>query len=152
MKFQINFLHSDIPATTPKEKAAYGLIKIGTFSEKFIASLDFWSVSDYENHWKKAILRILEGNNTSILITSLNNPTISNFYTWWPMYRIQKTIYFQNQLFFLNQLRKPFDLKNPFKYVRARQTHNENAEKISEWVLDVNDLKEYAKIMNWKFK
>jgi hypothetical protein len=139
MSFRIDFLQSEVPSEK-QNGLIYGQIKIGGFSEKFSSSLDFWSVADYKNHWRKAIGRILARNSKSALITSIDNPTSSNFYIWWPMYLLGEKVYVQNQLLFLDQLHEPFDLENPFKYVPSRQTHNEDGEKISEWVVDFSDL------------
>lgn len=122
-------------------EACMGIIRIGSFQEKFSASLMYWKADEYKRHWSEAIARIISSNDISALITSMVNPENGSHIFWWPMYRIGKNVFFQNHILFFDQLASPFDESNPFIHVPQRMILNEDGERISEWVLPINELK-----------
>jgi hypothetical protein len=142
MSFLITFLPEDIPNLKAGEKASYGIIQIGKFEERFVASLNFWGKDDYYKQWKQAIKRLTDQKSQrSCLITSLTNPKTANFITWWPIYRVGNSVYFQNQILFMSKLDTPFNPDDPYKYVSPRKTITEDKVEISEWELQVSDLR-----------
>ena len=122
MHFSISFLPERVTSLNRGEKAAYGIIQIGDFQERFISSLNFWRIDDYKKHWRKALERVVGGEDRSCLITSLTNPKRANFITWWPIYRKGDSLYFQNQCFFLEKLKTDFDPDDPYDQVLPRKT------------------------------
>jgi hypothetical protein len=138
MKFSIKFISGNVPDLKPREKAAYGLVQIGDFEERFIASLNFWSTNDYRKQWDQAIKRLSDGNPQSCLITSLTNPHRANFINWWLVYHVGEMFYFQNQILFMAKLAVPFDPNNPFRHIPPRKTITEDNYSISEWKLPAN--------------
>jgi hypothetical protein len=127
----------------PKSKhalAANGSIQIGDFRERFEASVEFWSKSNYRSHWKKSIRRIIDMHGKSCLITSLTDPKSANFLFWWPIYRIGDFAYFQNQVLFFDQIVGPFDPNDPYPHVRDRLTVTEDGSPISEWLVPISSL------------
>ncbi|XZE20901.1 hypothetical protein SH449x_000793 [Pirellulaceae bacterium SH449] len=123
-----------------------GEIRIGGFFESFECSLEFWKASDYEAQWRRAINTIVCGAEKSCLITSMTNPASANFLFWWPIYRVDRVVFIQNQVLFLDECRKTFDLGKPEKWVPDRVSINEDGSKISEWSAPLTDLKEWLKI------
>src|ERR1700737_4794581 len=83
---------------------SYGSIEIGTFDERFLASLVHWDPNDYEHHWKEALTRIVSWADMSCLITSIVNPSTASHLFWWPMYREGDTVYIQHQILFFKNL------------------------------------------------
>jgi hypothetical protein len=122
------------------ERAAYGVIQIGDHTERFLASLDFWTRSDYLRQWQEAIDRIKQGHEKSALFTSITDPKYGNFFTWWPTYVVDGIVYFRNGLLFLDRLGEPFDLANPYKYVENRTTKTQDGTAVSEWSLDISEV------------
>lgn len=59
MAFSIRLIPDPVPNLDPGVVASLGFIQIGSFQERFIASLMYWSADDYKRHWKEAIERIL---------------------------------------------------------------------------------------------
>lgn len=143
MEFSITFSACSVFNSEHNEKSASGIIKIGDFEEQFIASLDFWSLSDYRSHWFTALKRFQQGEVTSSLITSLTDPNNTNFITWWPIYKVNKTLHFQNQILFMADLKEPFCLDNPFAHIPERETHTDIGEPISEWSVPIENVIEF---------
>lgn len=135
MDFSIKFIPGNVPDLKAGEKAAYGIIQIGDFEERFIACLNFWSVDDYQRHWNEAIKRLNNQYPQSCLITSLTNPKTTNFINWWTVYHVGENLYFQNQILFMAKLVIPFDPQNPFEHIPIRKTTTEDNHPISEWKL-----------------
>jgi len=143
MAFSINLIPDPVPNIDPGVVASLGIIQIGLFQERFIASLMYWSADDYRRHWKQAIERILHSSEVSCLITSMVNPIKGNHIFWWPIYRVNERVFIQNQILFFDQLRSPFDERNPFLSVPEHQTIGEDGNSISEWSVQINVLEEY---------
>ena len=145
MEFSIRFSNCSVCDSEHNENSASGIIKIGDFEEQFIASLDFWSLSDYRNHWFTALNRFKNGEVTSSLITSLTEPENANFITWWPIYKVKNILYFQNQILFMADLNQTFCLETPFLHIPERETHTDTGEFISEWSVPVDNVIEFIK-------
>ena len=145
MSFSIRFTRERVTDVARGEKAKFGEIVIGSYCERFFASLDYWRAFDYRNHWKTAITRIVEGKSRSSLITSMDDPAIAKRIFWRPMYRIGDMVYIQHQILFLDMLPTRFDEENPFKFVKERETVNENGEKISEWFVSVREMEVFLR-------
>jgi contact-dependent growth inhibition (CDI) system CdiI-like immunity protein len=143
MAFSIGLIHDTVTNLDPGVVASLGIIQIGSYQERFIASLMYWSADDYRCHWKQAIERILNSSDVSCLITSMVDPTARNHIFWWPMYRENNTVFIQNCILFFDQLQSPFDERNPFSSVTERQTIDEDDNRISEWSVQINELEEF---------
>ena len=122
------------------ESERFGLITIGSYAERFVASITFWDVTRYRRHWQQAIARIVQGSVTSTLITAMYDPAVANFIYWWPIYRLGNTVRFQNHILFLNEIEGSFDPHDPFRFVPQRMIINSDGEKISEWSVSIADL------------
>jgi hypothetical protein len=118
----------------PDSNIALGRIVVGSFSETFEASLDFWGVSDYLASWHRS-LEVLERrkNAVSCLVSSITDPDVSNFIFCWPLYRQGEDVFVQNSVIFLDSLAEPFDQARPWRSIRPRVVVNEDGDKISEW-------------------
>jgi len=73
----------------------------------------------------------------------MHDPTAANFIYWWPMYRLDDTVHFQNHILFLNELKAPFDPNDPFRFVRERTIFNSQGDRISEWSISISELECY---------
>jgi len=141
--FSIKFITDPVPDLEVGERAAFGIIQIGSFQERFISSLDFWSIEEYEQQWIQGLIRVVNHEAKSTLITSLTNPKNTNFITWWPIYRIKETVCFQNHLLFLADLTTPFDPKSPYSHVHKHSTKSDEGQRISEWQLPIAAIKDF---------
>ena len=141
MNFSINLTNKEF--IDGNERFLVGDIQLGEFHEIFMASMSYWNKSDYLMQWKVALIKICNGNDKSCLITSMFDPSIANFIFWWTLYLDGKTVHIQNQIFFLDELEKPFLEANPYEFIPARKTVSDEGDKISEWHVDVNYIEAY---------
>lgn len=144
MGFSIKLLAEPVPDLDPGVRASLGVIRIGDFEERFVASLMYWTPQDYRRHWQQAIRRIVNGSERSCLITSIVDPACSKFLFWWPIYREAQTVFLQNQLLFFDQLSSAFDSSVPFVHVAERRTVNADGERISEWSVPIEELSRFS--------
>jgi hypothetical protein len=149
MSFSISFLDEPLihvfdDPTTP---AAVGRIMISDWDETFISSLHLWSKRDYEAQWRHAIASLLSGNEKAALIVEYLGPEAKHL-RWWPMYRIEDTVYFQEQILFFDQLEEPFLLEKAFSFVGERKTISEDGQRISEWTVGLRDVGEFARLLS----
>jgi CdiI N-terminal domain len=124
----------------PRAEVGRGSIRIGEFEEVFEMVFEYWSLPRYMAQWREGVKRIIDGHSMSCLLTSVTNPVTANFIFWWPIYRVQETVVFQNQMLFLDLLNEPFDVNNPYQFVDPRETVSEDGLPISEWQTTVNEL------------
>jgi hypothetical protein len=121
---------------------AIGVLQLREDREWFHATLGYWTVEDYEESWNKALVRLVNGASISCLVTSLTDPLNSNFLTTWPLYRSGDEVYVQNHLIFLDELLHEFDPATPWESSAPRSV-GEDGHEISEWQLQVTDLREF---------
>ena len=113
-------------------KNGQGEIQIGDFKESFFPEFSFWVKSDYESHWNEASSHLLDGKSVSF-ITSISEPDTSNFIRSWACYPVGEYLVFQEQILFLNDLERPFNLQEPHKNSLPYESVDEDGNKISEW-------------------
>lgn len=142
--FNLNFVSTGKFSAERSEEVALGEISLRNFTENFWASLSIWKIEDYEKQWIEGAKRILEFNRT-VFITDLNNPKTSNFITWWKAWRINEQIFVQNQLLLFSETSSFFDLNNPYELIGERTTETKNREKVSEWEVSLQDIKNFLK-------
>ncbi|XYH97992.1 hypothetical protein ACMHYB_61345 [Sorangium sp. So ce1128] len=138
--FDIYFLDESPGADLPG--CQLGEICISSFREKFVSDVTFWPRFKYEQQWIAAAMRIMTGDRVA-MITSLNEPSLSNFVRWWALYRDGNSIAIQQQLCFLEELREPFDPEVVDKFVEPRRTISEDGQSISEWYTTVAAISEF---------
>ena len=126
---------------------AIGNIKINDFEEDFYASLSYWNINDYIAHWQKSLIRLVDKKKNTCLITSMYNPKQANYIFWWILYlnKTKDLVYIQNHILFLNELKSEFSEKNIYQYIPQRETTTDDGEKISEWIVGINDIKDFIK-------
>jgi hypothetical protein len=123
---------------------AAGRIRVGEFTETFLMDLSFWTVADYRHSWHAALRKLEEAeNSTSCLIASITDPAASNFVSCWPMYREGEEVHVQNSIIFLDELDEQFDAQEPWRFVAARSTLDEDANRISEWLTSAAQVRRF---------
>lgn len=128
-------------ADEPADPVGRGRICIGSFEEEFEMVFEYWTPAQYKRQWREGVRRIVDNRPTSCLLTSIGDPTTANFFFWWPIYRVYDRICVQNQMLFLDDLEESFDLSDPYRSVRARETVSEDGSRISEWQTTIADLR-----------
>lgn len=124
--------------------SCWGEIIINDFKEKFIMSLDSWSLNDYQQQWREGLAKIHQ-QSQSCLVTSAQNLTTKPLVNWWVLYRHGDTIFIQNHLLFgkrfATKLAKiPFTPATCYDYIPPRETISDDGTPISEWSVKVDVL------------
>lgn len=138
--FWIGFIKETFVPDEPGERGAFGLLRLGSWEERFVAHFDEWSKPTYSQQWRRALDRVLEAK-SSALVTDMWLPTHSSCLTWWPMWRFEDTIIFQNHLFFFEQhgVHDPgIEIEDLYRLVGPRQTHDPEGTPVSEWTVPVS--------------
>ena len=135
MAFAIEFVGSEIRDTETGERAYPGRIVVGDLCEDFFAAASYWSTEDYREQWRKGLERIVKGHPESCLITSVNDPKMSEFLYWWLLYREDEAVVFQNAIHFFDQSDSHFDPAEPFVCIPPRVSEGDNGLSPSEWRL-----------------
>lgn len=142
--FAIEILSTDPPAAMPDAQGGTGRITIGDFSEGFFASLTYWDIDEYERSWAASVRHALASEEAdSVLITSITEPSTSNFVFSWPLHRRGDVVYVQNAIIFLDELSTPFDPRQPWLSVNPRETVTEDGDHISEWRTSADALRTF---------
>ena len=117
-----------------------GSLTIGDFNECFQAPLSYWDRGNYLSQWRESLSQLLNGESNSAFVTAMYDPNTANFIFWWVMYLIGENVHIQNHVLFLDELKQPFDEHDIYKFIPARETHTEEGEPISEWVVNLRDI------------
>jgi hypothetical protein len=142
MSFSISFLDEPV-IYDESDPTAAGRLVIGDWEEVFVSSLFHWSKEDYEAQWLNAIKLLLNGEEKAALIVEYLGPEAGRLW-WWPMYKVESTVYLREQILFFDKLKGPFSLEKAFSFVKERQTFNEDGLAFSEWGESVSEVQEFA--------
>jgi hypothetical protein len=131
-------------ANLTDSSTALGRITVGGFFETFEMSLAFWSAEQYRASWRDALEVLAQSDNAiSCLVSSITDPTTSNFVFCWPLYRIGDDVFVQNAVIFLEDLSNSFDPARPWLSVRPHASFDEDGNRISEWLTDVTQITDF---------
>jgi hypothetical protein len=140
MSFNITFTGD---TAEDDDLVAVGEIVLGDDREYFHAPVHYWSARDYEENWRAALQRLVDGEEVSCLITSMFDAKYSNFITTWPLYRIGDQVYVQNHIVFRDELDQPYDETKPWLSVGPRETVDEDGNHLSEWIISLEGVRQF---------
>jgi hypothetical protein len=118
-----------------------GVIKIGNFEERFDCALDYWMPVQYQAQWNDAIDKLLQGHPRVALVSSITNPKTANFLFWWPIYSIDDSAHFQQQILFREDFPCAFDFDSLLESVPVYESIDDEGQKLSEWVTPLEDIR-----------
>jgi len=119
-----------------------GVIIIGDFRERFFSEKKFFDKKNYYQQWEKAVSRIIDGGN-SYFLTSLDDPSHSNYYMGWTVYNYKNDIFVQNKIFLSSQ----FSLHDVLKMTLDLPEFSkitEDGEDVSTWKTTMQEIEEYG--------
>ncbi|MGB6056880.1 MAG: hypothetical protein WBF71_01345 [Microthrixaceae bacterium] len=122
---------------------ATGSIVLEGFRETFESPLHVWKREDYEAQWDQAICRLINGKDSTAIITGLYDPAYANFIQWWPAFRFEGEVRFHSQLLLMEQLDAPFDLDDVYRHVAGYEQVSEDGTPISEWSVPIDALESF---------
>lgn len=121
-----------------------GKIQINEFEENFLIALGYWDSSDYIRQWNNALKKLfISQHEKSCLITSITDPTNTNYMFWWPLYRDGEIVHIQNCVLFLDRLKILFDPYIAYKFIPKRKIISEDGDKISEWTISIEEIHKF---------
>ena len=144
--FDIHLTNDIVTELESNILAVYGKITAGDLAEIFIASLVIWDAEKYESQWRTAVERVVAGESKSALVVSYADPSIAEFLIWWLLYREGDSVYLQNQMLFFDRLKEPWYPGDLQRYVPDRRTVNESGIALSEWVVALQDFREWLHV------
>jgi hypothetical protein len=71
------------------------------------------------------------------------NPQYANFIFWWILYKEDKIVHIQNHVLFLETISEGFKIENIHSYIPEREIYTEDGEAISEWSIDIKEIKDF---------
>ena len=60
------------------------------------------------------------------------------------MYKVEGSIYMQEQILFFDQLKEPFSLDKAFSFISDRRIINEDGQKHSEWNVSLSEVEKFV--------
>jgi contact-dependent growth inhibition (CDI) system CdiI-like immunity protein len=143
--FWIGFINEPLVDAEPGEMGRVGLLKLRVREERFVSHFETWSVRDYYDHWRDALLRALAGK-PSALIVDMQTPARSSHLIWWPVWKVCDELVFHNQLLLFERHGiegSHLDLERLFSLIGERKSHNAEGMPISEWYLPASDAEKF---------
>jgi hypothetical protein len=119
---------------------AVGRITLGEHTEPFEASLEAWDPRRYVQQWQEQAARLVSGADRALCLTSFGGPEAA-YHFGWPMWRFNDAVRVQQYLIIAEQLSAPLDPSRAESVVRDREAASEDGHPISEWVVDVEDVR-----------
>lgn len=111
-----------------------GEISFPGLREEFRSSASYWSMSEYILQWESACRHLRRGAPLTCLVTSMEDPSMANFFRTWVFYRIDpETVAAQCQILFADKLERTFEPASAWQFARKRRTVGVEGQKISEW-------------------
>jgi hypothetical protein len=143
MPFSITFSDPPDSIVLDADMFSYGRLNLGEYSESFVASLSLWSKSDYEAHWHRSIKDILSGQTRRMLVTSIDRPETAEAYFYWPMWRVNDEVIFQERFVLPSDLEEEFDpVTPPISLIGEYEITS-----FSEWRLPIADLETFVSMI-----
>jgi len=138
--FDIAFI-PDAPIYTSEDgwSGQWGRVQLGDFIERFIAPLGRWDQSDYKRQWIDGAQRLIDGERRSAFMVEAGR-------LWWTAWRDGSKIYIQQQLLIDEDLSPACTARAanlPYDLIGTRESHSEDGEMLSEWLISLDDLREF---------
>jgi hypothetical protein len=144
MSFSIKFLSEPVPSEWGQQASqeVLGEITVGEFSERTAVPLNFWSKSQYQEQWRNAANKLLEGNKgKAVFITQFFDPQKKEtgyVLECWPAYREGESVYIQN--FYIPHESMPENWDINFEALIEERNPEDHG---SEWTTTPEDIKRF---------
>ena len=117
----------------------WGRVRLDDFTERFVAPLGKWHQSDYEEQWIEGAQRLIDGEHKSAFVVEAGR-------LWWTAWRESSKIYIQQQLLIDRHYSPAWTATAanlPYDLIGARESQSEDGEELSEWLITLDDLREF---------
>ena len=117
----------------------------GDHHERWEAPLAFWREPDCEAQWREGVTRIVDGAETSRLVTVMTGPGAGQLAQFWTLYRFGEEVAVHEQLW----LESEQGLLDPAKLYDVAGRYGKSLSKDgtppSEWRLSLSDLRDWLR-------
>lgn len=122
-----------------------GKVVFRNFEEPFRTTNKFWSKDQYYTHWIKELKALINGNKLKTgLITDMQDPTSKHScIDVFSMYKFESITYIQNRILVIEEMKEKFNPELIEQYIYDRQIYSEDGDKLSEWQVSVQDIKDF---------
>ncbi len=116
------------------------LLIIDDFCENLRVPIEYWSIEEYKKQWHEGLER-LKYKNSSCIVTSVYNPQIKPWVSYWPMWKVGSKLYIENHYFLYENYKKniknrPFTISTCYKYIPSKSSIKAKI-KPSIWIVDL---------------
>jgi hypothetical protein len=134
------------PSVTTKDgvKQTEAELRLGNDGFIFAIDLRHWPISEYKRQWREGIWRILEGAQSSALMTAYTGPG-GHVHHMWALWREGTGLYVQQHAVVSAELDHPFVPHNPYAYIGTRIEASKHGLPIPEWRIALSDIYAAAK-------
>ena len=129
----------DTPVNIEGECVLPSSIIIDEFSEVINIPLSYWNINNYKVSWLNSLEEGLKNKKHATLVVSMYEPENANFVFTWVLYFSGNDVFVQNKVLFLDECPE-FTPETINEFTGARETHNEDGMKISEWNTDLDSV------------
>jgi hypothetical protein len=139
--FDIRFLNAPPEQREEGGLGLWGEVTLGEYRERFLAPLGLWPRERYEQQWREAAERLLQGaERTAFFTVALQ--------FWWTMARSGQDVLVQEELITgerVEQLGSALDPDIvPYELLRPISLETEDGERISTWRIAFTDVASFA--------
>ncbi len=124
--------------------AMQGRIVLGEEEEEFESFIGFWGPLDYARQWTEGAVRVASQRSASCLLTSVTDPSHSEFIRWWLLYPRGETVIVQEGILLLASLSTPFSTTFPYASVPEYESTAHDGRPIAEWQIPRDAIAEFA--------
>jgi len=110
--------------------------------------LRFWRIADYERQWREGIARLVNGAESSALMSAFSGPGDAS-HSMWALWREATSVYIQPLCVLAAPLDDPFDPRAPYEHVGARVPVTENDLPMDEWRVELDQLMAFGLRIRW---
>ncbi|GAN64162.1 hypothetical protein AA0313_2881 [Acetobacter indonesiensis NRIC 0313] len=121
-----------------EEEGFFGRIFIDSFNEAFFSNTSFFNEVDYQKQWCQAV-EVLFHKKKSYFLVNVYDPKVANFFTSWPCYLHNESIYLQNRMLLSEQ----FNLDKIISFesdIDDLSFVGDEGRKISTWRTDIKSM------------
>ena len=133
------------PETHSEDEAVFyiGRITLGDHVESFTAAAQPWDAARYEKQWRHAARELAGGAERTAFVTSFIHPNAHHTFIW-AAWRVGTDVHLQEMLLLRGLLPGVLDVDRIGAFVPDHTRVSEDGDKISEWVVDLDDVARFA--------
>ena len=136
--FRIRFFTPSVPDDRGWPHAG-GELQLESHRLRFLVDLRFWSIAEYEAHWRAGIARLVQGRQPTALMTGYRGAT-QDAHVMWALWPEGDHVYVQELSVLPSELNAPFDPHHAYAHIGERIPASAQDLPIAEYRVDLLPL------------